>query len=79
MEQDFKSTQAAADYLMISRLSLLKLLDDGVIPHYKVGVHQRTLLKDLIKYRKKKNKGCRKAKRLLRSEADLISNFETPT
>lgn len=43
----------AAEVLNVSRPFLIKLLDDNVLPHRKVGKHRRIRMEDVMAYRSK--------------------------
>lgn len=47
------STQKAADFLCVSRPFLIKILENGKIPHRKVGKNRRVLLSDLEDYKQR--------------------------
>jgi excisionase family DNA binding protein len=55
-EDEAFTTQAAANYLGVSRQHLVDLLEKGEIPHHKVGTHRRVTFKDLLVYEKKRDK-----------------------
>lgn len=46
------TTQRAADFLGVSRPHLVKLVEQGAIPHHKVGSHRRIFFRDLLDYRR---------------------------
>lgn len=54
-EEETFTTQAAANFLGMSRQHLVSLLDAGAILHHRVGTHRRVTFKDLRDYAKKRD------------------------
>lgn len=46
----------AADVLGVSRTHLMRILQNGAIPHRMVGAHHRMILSDVLKYRESRER-----------------------
>lgn len=60
-EDEAFTTQAAANYLGMSRQFFVGLLEKGEIPFHRVGTHRRVTFKDLLEYEKKRDRTRREA------------------
>lgn len=60
-ENEAFTTQAAANFLGVSRQYLVRLLENGEIPFHRAGTHRRVFFKDLVRYEQDRSKR-RKAK-----------------
>ncbi len=70
------TTQEAAGLLHVSRPHLIKLLDEGVIPHHKVGTHRRVRIEDVLAYRSKRDTTRReKLDELIRISEELPGGY----
>lgn len=76
-EEETFTTQAAANYLGVSRQHLVDLLENGEIPHHKVGTHRRITFKDLIAYEKQRDRTRRSALDKLSREVEKAGKYES--
>ena len=67
------TTQIAADLLNVSRPYLLSLLEQGKIPHRKVGTKRRILMKDILAFKEKTAKQRLKTLEVLAKQAQDLN------
>lgn len=70
------TTQEAADFLGVSRPTLVKLLEDGAIPFEKPNRHRRVRLQDLLDFRARRRDEQRAALNQLTEEASALGLYE---
>lgn len=75
-EDEAFTTQAAANYLGVSRQHLVDLLERQDIPHHKVGTHRRVTFKDLLTYERRRDKTRREALDKLAAEVDAAGLYD---
>ncbi|MBD2492740.1 helix-turn-helix domain-containing protein [Nostoc sp. FACHB-280] len=74
-EQEF-TTQQAADFLNVSRPYLIKLLEQGEIPHIMVGTHRRVRFEDLQQYKQQRDSKRRQLLDELIAESQELGFYE---
>jgi excisionase family DNA binding protein len=70
------TTQQAADFLNVSRPWIVKLIDDGKLPHRMVGTHRRILFSDLLAYKARVDRERRDALTQMVSDAQAMGEYE---
>lgn len=77
------TTQAAANYLGVSRQHLVDLLERGEIPFHKTGTHRRVAFNDLLDYEDKRDRerheGLNKMFRRVDEEGKYDGSFRGKT
>ncbi len=76
-EDEAFTTQAAANYLGVSRQHLVDLLEQKEIPHHKVGTHRRVTFKDLLAYERKRDTTRRAALDQLATAAEDAGLYDS--
>ena len=76
-EDESFTTQAAANYLGMSRQHLVGLLERNEIPHHKVGTHRRITFKDLLAYEKSRDQTRRQALDKLANEVAAAGLYDS--
>lgn len=67
------TTQEAADMLNVSRPHLVKLLENGALPHHKTGKHRRVRFADLMRFKTARDQASEHAMRELSQQAQELN------
>jgi len=76
-EDEAFTSQAAANYLGVSRQHLVDLLEQKEIPHHKVGTHRRVTFKDLLTYERRRDTTRRAALDQLAAAAENAGLYDS--
>lgn len=75
-EDETFTTQAAANFLGMSRQFFVDLLKQDKIPHHRVGSHRRVHFKDLLNYQKSRDETRRESLDHLFDEIDKAGLYD---
>ena len=78
-ESESLTTQAAADFLGVSRPFVVDLLEEDAMPHHKVGTHRRVYLKDLMEYQRQRDSRRRATMDDLRRQVEAAGLYDKET
>jgi len=76
-EDEAFTTQAAANYLGMSRQFFVKLLEEEKLPFHRVGTHRRIFFKDLMAYAKQRDTKRRETLNNLFDEVHKAGLYDT--
>lgn len=76
-ENEEFTTQAAANFLGVSRPHLVKMLEEGVIPFHRVGSHRRVRLSDLQRYQKRRDGERRQSLDALTKQVETAGYYDS--
>lgn len=70
------TTQQAANLLGVSRPTLVRLLEEGALPHRRIGRHRRIALADVVIYRERAGQAGRLIARELTQTGEELGGYE---